>query len=455
MKNRICFIGNFYKTPVYEAIACELSKYECETYWLIPNPTQYKDCVSKYGTDHVLLIDQTIISSDSKPIADLKVNEIVYGDRIWKYQFETGIRYLISLQEPVFNFLHDNAIHTVFGENTTSEELLISRMCHIIKDLNCRYFSLMTTRIPNDRFFFFEDEKQSIIWKGKKEEDSSEISLQVKKPAYFSSNNSIIKKKMALSGMAKRVKYFITNEHIDNTDPDVLTKRKIRFRVKTREVINQQVYRFVKRKEITEYSDKKYVFFGFHKQPESSIDVCGRYKEDQHQTILNIWRQLPPDWLLLIKEHSNAIGDRSYSYFKELERYPGIIILNELTDSYTIMDSAQLVITNTGTMGLEAALKGIPAITLSRVTFNCLNYCRYMTWDDFEKYNSLEDLVDEMKNLPMNNQDYETLVRKFAFKGKMGDTFSSPKILEDKENIHDLAEAFWTAARSSESNTAK
>ena len=442
--NNICFIGNFYKTAVYEAIAKELEKYDCTSYWLIPNPTQYKYYSEKYGS-RVLLIDQTIISQQAKPIADLRINEIVYGDRVWKYQMDKGIQFLISLQKPVYEFLRDNSIHTVFGENTTSEELLISRLCRSMPDLNCKFFSLMTTRIPSDHFFFFEDEKQSEIWKGKRTTEDEHISIEVKKPTYFAMNNSILKKKMSIRGMAKRFKYFVTGEHIDKTDPDVITKKGIQFRVKTREVINQQEYRFVHRKKLSEFENEKYIFYGFHKQPESSIDVCGRYKEDQYQTILNLWRQLPPNWYLIVKEHTNAIGDRSYKYFKEPTKYPRIVVLDEQTDSYSIMNSAQLVVTNTGTMGLEAALKGIPAVTLSKVTFNCLNYCRYMTWEAFESYSSLETLIDDIKSLPQNNDSYEHLVKEYAFKGRMGDTFSSPKILEDKENIYNLAKAFLVA----------
>lgn len=440
--NNICFIGNFYKTAVYEAIADNLVQYNCESYWLIPKPTQYKHYAEKYGEKRVLLIDETIVSDTAKPIADLKIYEIIYGDRIWKYQIAKGIRYLTSIQQPVYDFLLRNNIHTVFGENTQSEELLISRICHQKKELACGYFSLITTRIPDDRFFFFEDEKQSIIWKGRKETYQGDLSVGVKKPAYFYVNNSIIKKKMSLSGMFRRLKVFITNENIDKTDPNVFTNRMLRFRVVSREVMNQLQYRFVRRKELSEYESKKYVFFGFHKQPESSIDVCGRYKEDQRQTVLNIWRQLPPGWYLLIKEHPHAIGDRSYSYFKELCSYPGIVLLNEQTDSHAIINSAQLVITNTGTMGLEAALKGVPAVTLSPVAFNCLNYCRYMIWEDFEKYGSLEDLIQEIKALPMNNNDYEQLVRRYSFKGNMTDIIVNPHILEDKENMRYLTEAF-------------
>lgn len=448
MKYHICFIGNFYKTAVYEAIADELVKRDCESYWIIPNPTQYKYYSEKYGKDRVLLIDQTIISDEAEPIADLKINEIIYGDRIWKYQKEKGIKYLTSLQSLAYSFLQKNRIQTVFGEDTTAEELLICRLCKVREDLKCKFFSLGTARIPYGRFFFFEDEKQSCVWKGKTvPADDEEITVEVRKPEYLARNDAIVKKQMSVMGMVRRLGYFISGKHIDKTDPDVLTDKLLRFKVKTREVINQLEYPRVNRQDISSFKDKKFVFYGFHKQPESSIDVCGRYNEDQFQSIINIWRQLPPDWFLLIKEHSNAIGDRSLSYFRKFNKFPHIILLDERMDSHEIMENAQLVVTNTGTIGLEAALKGIPAVSLSKVVFNCLNYCRFMNWEDFEKYDSLEDLVREIRSLPQNVEAYKELLKKYSFKGYMGDTNSKPRMLEDKENMANLADAFYAASK--------
>ena len=137
---KICFIGNFYKTVVYEAIADKLEKCDCKSYWIIPNPTQYKYYVQKYGEDRVLLTDQTLISEKAKPVDDFKLNEIIYGNRVWQYQMEMGVRYLTSIQMPIYRFIINNSIRIIFGENTTSEELLISRICHKRKELNCMYF---------------------------------------------------------------------------------------------------------------------------------------------------------------------------------------------------------------------------------------------------------------------------------------------------------------------------
>lgn len=442
-KKTLCFIGNFYKTDVYREIANLLITKDVKIYWIIPKTSQYKKYADEFGKENVLLIDRTITKDNYNVIKDLKINEILYSSRVWKYDLKEGTKYLIAVQNLVANFIKKNEIHTIFGENTTAEELLICRLCKCVKELNCDYFSLMTTRIPGKRFYFFEDERQAQVFKRKNYNSEDKIDLEIKKPSYAILNDKIIRNSMSFSGLLNRFKRFITGENIEKTDPDVIVNKKTAFLVKTREVINQQRYKRIIKSDLSDIKGKKYVFYGFHKQPESSVDVCGRYMENQLQIVKNIWRQLPPDWYLVIKEHSNAIGDRSPAFFRELIKYPNVILIKESIDSKFIISNAQIVITNTGTMALEAALMGIPAITLSKVVFNCLNYCQYFTWERFQEFNSLKDTVRYIKSLPNNKSAYENMIKCNSFIGYMGDTFATPQILNDEENNVNLANAFY------------
>jgi len=349
--------------------------------------------------------------------------------------------YLTNIQRPIYDFIKKNEIHLVFGEDTWGQELLIHRMCDQLHDLKCSYYSQMVARIPNGKFFFFFDEKQVDVVPVTKSTEEAPKVIKVEKPDYLAINDKLVKKSMSLSATINRAKRFFTNENIHPTNPNVETKQGIRFRLATREVINQQTYKYLHRETPEFVEGKKFVLFGFHKQPEASIDVCGRYFENQYENVVNIWRQLPPDWYLVIKEHSNAIGDRSYSFFKQLLKYPRIVLMDEYADSQELMKKCQVVITNTGTMALEAALQGIPAITLSKVVFNVLNYCRHCTWQDFEMFDSLEELVNDIKSMPQNNEDYEKLVADYAFDGTLTDVISMPDVLNEK-NISDLVQSF-------------
>lgn len=440
--NTICFIANFYKTPTFKAIADNLVAYNVKTCWIVPNKLQYDELVKEYGEELVLLIDRTYVDTPNEPVGDFKLNEIVFGDlRVWHHSMKEGIKYLTNIQRPVYEFIKRNEIHLVFGEVTWGQELLIHRMCNQLPELKCCYYSQMVARIPNRKFFFFFDEKQADFVPVKNKTERITLEIKVEKPEYLMINDRLLKNAMSLRGNMNRVKRFFSNENIHPTDPNVETKRSIRFKVATREVINQHTYKYLRKESPDFIEGKKFVLFGFHKQPEASIDVCGRYFENQYENVLNIWRQLPPDWYLVIKEHSNALGDRSYKFLNSLKKYPRIILMDEHANAQELMKKCQLVVTNTGTMALEAALQGIPAITLSRVMFNVLNYCRHCTWQDFEKYSSLEQLVTDIKSMPQNNDDYAKLVEDYAFDGILTDIISMPDVLNEK-NIKDLVNSF-------------
>ena len=438
----ICFVANFYKTPTFKAIADNLSMYGVNTYWIVPNKLQYDELVKEYGEEAVLLIDRSLINMPAEPVGDFKLNEIVFGDlRVWRHSIDEGLKYLTNIQKPVYDFIQKNQIHLVFGEDTWGQELLIHRMCNQLPELKCCYYSQMVARIPNGKFFFFYDEKQADFVPVKNTAEKNAQVIKVEKPEYLAINDRLLKNAMSIKGNLNRAKRFFSNENIHPTDPNVETKRGIRFKVATREVINQHVYKYLRRESPSSVEGKKFVLFGFHKQPEASIDVCGRYFENQYENVLNIWRQLPPDWYLVIKEHSNAIGDRSYKFLNSLRKYPRIILMDEHANAQELMKKCQLVVTNTGTMALEAALQGIPAVTLSPVMFNVLNYCRHCTWQDFEKYDSLEHLVNEIKSMPQNNEDYAKLVEEYAFDGILTDLVTMPDVLNEK-NVTDLVYSF-------------
>lgn len=437
----ICFVGNFFKTPVFKAIADGLSPFGINAYWILLKKSQYDEFLNYYPKDQLLLLDRSWIKINSTPIGDYKLNELVFGDRIWKYKKKEGRLFLTNIQKPVFDFLKNNSIRLVFGEMSWSHEILIYRMCSQLKELNCRYYTQMVTRIPRNRFFFFQDEKSSQIVNINNRSSIKIGEIKVEKPAYLAINNKIVEKKRSLFGVLKRLYYYISNVHIEPTDPCVFQSRWLRLKVAGKEVFNQQTYRFLHRATLDDIEGKKYVFYGFHMQPEASIDVCGRYNDDQSLVVLNIWRQLPSDWLLVIKEHSNAVGNRSVCFFKKLLRYPNVILINEYTDSHKIIEKAQLVIINTGTMGLEAALLGVPAISLSKVYFNVLNYCRYITWQEMEKYDSILELIDDIKSKGDNREALNELVQNYSFEGTLGDVQTMPDIINEV-NVSNLVSAF-------------
>ena len=76
---------------------------------------------------------------------------------------------------------------------------------------------------------------------------------------------------------------------------------------------------------------------------------------------------------LVVKEHPPMLGRRNIDVYSRLLHMPGIILADPSEDSHQMIVHASVVVTLTGTAGLEAIYYGIPAIVLGSVFFDCFN----------------------------------------------------------------------------------
>ncbi len=437
----VCFVANFWKTYFFHEIALQLKKNGIKVCWIVPKESQVGYLSEHYAPEMILGISRKYTQREEYPVNDYKINELIFGDRVLRNELRAGQKFLINIQRPIYNFIVRNKIQLIFGEVTWAHELLIHRMVTVQKELNCKYYSMHTIRIPNGRFAFFEDEKQTRLVE---REGTSSVNagyvLPVEKPAYAKQNDTILKDKMSLSGRLSRLNRFVTGRYFEKTDPNTNVAGVHRWWLPVREELNREFYKLVKRRSINDIVGKPYILFGLHKQPEASIDVCGRYFENQFENIINLWRQLSTDWRLVVKEHSNAIGDRSLWFYRKLDRYPGIVLADETIDSLLLIRNSRLVATNTGTLALEAALLGIPSITFSPVFFNRLNYCKHVDWSMLERYRNIQVLIDEISKENPNMEEYAGYIMDNTFEGSIGDTLSNPSVMES-DNVRKVADA--------------
>lgn len=447
MTKKVCFVANFTKTYFFHELASKLEEYGIEIFWVVVRKQLYKFLIEYYSADRILYINKSYTSKESKPVADFKLNELLFGDRILKYDYREGQNFLVNIQSSICAFLKNNQISVVFGEVTWAHELLISRICR--KYLDIDYLSFQSIRIPNGRLCFFKDEEQvellelSLFKKNNDQYIESSISSNfddIQKPEYLKRNDFLLAEKYSFRGHLKRIHRMLTNENIDKLDPCNISKGWKRYEIPFNEEWNRLSYATLKKKKYEEIKGLKYIFFGFHKQPEASVDVCGRYYENQSLNVINLWRQLPNDWYLVIKEHSNAIGDRGALFFKRLLKYPRILLVDENIDSHLLIKNAQLVATNTGTMALEAALMGKPAFTFSPVFFNKINRCPNIGIDFLRKFGSIKEVLGYINNLSDNRAEYLEYIENNSFEGENADPQFNPKGMT-KENICKVASA--------------
>jgi hypothetical protein len=446
-RKNICFIANFNKTILFNKIAIELTNKDAalNIFWVAANKRDVSYLKKFWPAEHILHVSIAFSMGGNSPIGDFKLNELVFGDRVLRNEKRWATSYLVGIQEPFYNFIRENSIKVCFGETTWAHEVLFHRIVSQKTELNCEYLCPHTIRIPNGRFAFFRDEFQSeflpVLFDDLETEEAGRL-FRVEKPDYVDMNNRALHASRAVRSRLGKVARYLTGRSLRKEDPTSYKNLFAYTRIKISEEINKELFRIVPFVRINELVGTPYVFMPLHKQPEASIDVIGRYYEDQYENIKNIWRALPFGWKLAVKEHTNAIGDRSVAFYRRIRKLDNVVLVDSAADSQEIIRHSKLVVTVSGTAAYEAALMGKPALTLAPCFFNALPMCRKIGLDDLRSCGSLAELVateDENASVGRGLAVRE-IIRRSA-RGLVADPVSNPSVLSP-ENMSQVVPAF-------------
>ncbi len=118
--------------------------------------------------------------------------------------------------------------------------------------------------------------------------------------------------------------------------------------------------------------EKKFVFFPLHTEPELQLLVYSRPYMNQIEAIRAIAMALPPDTVLVIKEHPWMVGKRKWNYYKKIMAIPRVVLSAPQIDTSHYVDKADMIITLGSSVGLDATMFGKPVITLGHCLYNIL-----------------------------------------------------------------------------------
>ena len=448
MKDNICFIANYSKTIFFEAVAQELKKQGKKIFWITISEKLKSSLSNAWEVENILYINN--LQPTSPTISDLRLNEIIKSDRALSAQGEQAKKYLENIQVPIYNFIKNNNIGFIFGEITWGHEILTHRITTKHVELNCTFLNPHTVRIPKSHFGFFLDEQQSVLCETTNRPQSS-LNLTPEKPTYLKLNDTLIKKHFSFRSRARRVVNFISRKNYDKADPTVIHDKIKNILIKTKIETNRELYRLVKKFKYEDIKQKKYILLLLHKQPEASIDVIGRYYDDQYTNILNIWRSLPEGYSLLVKEHSNAIGDRSLFFYKKLKNLLDTYLIDENEETYNLILHSKGVVTVSGTAAYESALLGIKSYTFAPVFFNKLYLCTNINLSMIKDTNIFSTNSEPRTQ---NTLEYfSSWLNNRIFEGIISDPISDKKCIS-QENIKQVANAFIEITKSREHQNA-
>lgn len=110
-------------------------------------------------------------------------------------------------------------------------------------------------------------------------------------------------------------------------------------------------------------SDLPFVFYPLQFEPESSLMVEAQAAESQLSFIDWLVKTVPAGWYVMVKDHPLQPAERGRAFWRQLDRYPNLLVAPALEPSEVLMRRARAVAVINSTVGIQAALLGIPVLT--------------------------------------------------------------------------------------------
>jgi len=389
-------------------------------------------------------IDSHIYLNLAEKKYDFLANQLVLSDRTLRLKEASYVtKYLAYVIFNIENFLCRNNIKLVFIEPTWAHELLT---CIICEKLQIPVLAPVKSKLMPNKFFFFYGYKNEVSFARMASHDRSVTGDDVfhliagqKKPQYFDKFNKRNRFTWSKFGVLRYIILLsLSGDGNVNIQPTLFKAVTKKICAIIRAPFLMRFAGFCVQEDIRE----SYILITLHVQPEASIDVVGEMYADQLNFVRCIVRSTPSTHLVLVKEHPHAFGDRKLSFYRELSSMPRVLILSPWEESRVAVQRADLVISNTGTSSLEAAMMGIPGVTATKMYFSDLMVVpsfnpavdkvsdllsKALIWrNEFSIHHMKEKLSDIKKNL---------------FPGNCGD-FKTDLNVMSNENISNLRNAF-------------
>lgn len=440
MEKGVAFVANYYLTEVFQAIVDKLDA-EYVVYWLVFSKWDLQKLVdASVSSEHIVYIPmEPVIKENLTEFTYIPYNELIHADRVLRLNPLKGKMFLRQLADEINQFFDITGVMTVFGESTWAHERVIGR---IASQKGRKYYVPHTVRFPNERFAFFEGEYQDklLYRKAPSQFECFDTLPEWESPSYVEINDSILNNQRSWAFKIIRLTNFILARNIDKNSVLNIVGFKSRLFFGVNEEFNKLTYRYlVKRCSLADTKNLRYYVYGLHKQPESSIDVQGRFYEDQFNNIRVLQRALPDGYSLIVKEHSNAIGDRNYNFYRQVAALEDVILVSENVNTRELISSSKGVFTVSGTIAYEAAYLGVRSYTFVPMFFNALPLCSWCSLDVIRSTRTLIDLEYISKQGSLLEAMNHILSQ--SYQGIFTDAKTNPRVLLRK-NIYKLTEAF-------------
>ena len=147
----------------------------------------------------------------------------------------------------------------------------------------------------------------------------------------------------------------------------------------------------------------KIIYYPLTYEPEKSILLGSPFYTNQIALIANIAKSIPVEYTLYVKEHPGMEeqGWREILYYEQLLDLPNIKLIHPSVSNEELVKNCVLAMTIRGTVGLEAAFYGKPAINFS---FNS-GYSELQSVSTVDNIEKLPEIIRTSLNRKVNLDD--------------------------------------------------
>ena len=126
--------------------------------------------------------------------------------------------------------------------------------------------------------------------------------------------------------------------------------------------------------------EEPFIYYALQLEPERTIQIPAPYYTNQLEVIRSIAKSIPIGYQLYVKEHPAQKWNawRPISFYKEILKMPNVKMYHPSISNDDMIKNCKLVVTITGTAGLEAVLNQKPAIILANTTYSQIPSVYYL-----------------------------------------------------------------------------
>ena len=169
---------------------------------------------------------------------------------------------------------------------------------------------------------------------------------------------------------------------------------------------------------------KKYIYFASQYQPEATTSQIGSYYDNFFLVLDILSASIPDDWIIYYKEYPATFYNsniargalrRDIHYYERLAKYSNVKMISENTNTFDLIDNAQVVSTVTGTVAWEAVVRGVPSMAFSKTWYSgCNSIFSIKTFKDAEE--AITKIINGYKPDQSDIERYTAAIEKVASK---------------------------------------